>query len=273
MGKAHRSAPAGIRWDPLASCEHLRSHQRSRGDATHLCGCILAELGDAGVRSRYLAMAGGASLFAFHHSAQSDWDGHTSMFCKWVGQASSCSSQLLINSLPGFFHLLFYGEKREEWTTQGGRASKLPPSLFSLSPLYGVRSMSVKARGTSSLGLSHHGTGCLSKSALPHVPPMSLSPFSDLCSPKKVHPVALLWPRMQSSAARRIFPILLQDRRDISTTHWLILGDVMFCGGGSSWIPLVSSPLSPASLPCALGCDQILPQMFLTVIFELFSEF
>lgn len=38
----------------------------------------------------------------------------------------------------------------------------LPPSPFSVSPSYGVRSMSVKARGTSSLGLSHHGTGCLS---------------------------------------------------------------------------------------------------------------
>lgn len=81
-GEGPQAAPAGIPWDPLASCEHLGSHQRSRGDATHLCGCILAELGDSRVRSRYLAMAGAASLLAFHHSAPSDWDGHTSMFCE-----------------------------------------------------------------------------------------------------------------------------------------------------------------------------------------------
>lgn len=37
--------------------------------------------------------------------------------------------------------------------------------------------------------------------------------------------------------------------------------------------PLHVPPLSPTSPPCALGSDQTLPQILLTTILELLSEF
>lgn len=148
----------------------------------------------------------------------------------------------------------------------------LPPSPFSVSPSYGVRSMSVKACGTSSLGLSRHGTGCLSNLSASRSTYV-LEPFLRSLSSQKSAPCGPPLAKDAILSSAQNFSHSVSGQKGYFHHTLVDLGWCYVLWRGSSWIPLMSSPLSPTSLPCALGCDQILPQMFLTVIFELYSEF
>lgn len=143
--------------------------------------------------------------------------------------------------------------------------------LLSLFFRFMVRSMFMKAHRTSNVGLSHRGAGCLVLSASCSL--YALEPFFRSLSSRKRAFSGQAISRCSLQQCAELFPFCCRAEGAFSNIHWLIFGNVLVYVGCHHRTPSCPSPLSPTSLLCAVGCDQILPQMFLTAIPELFSKF